>query len=70
MVMGSAFSVRELIKQEGVRALFCKGLVPSLLGVSHGAAQLIAYERIKEVVTDGRDDKKLVSKKRMLLTMI
>jgi solute carrier family 25 folate transporter 32 len=38
--------VRSLWKTEGLRG-FYRGLTPSLLGVSHGAVQFMAYEKLK-----------------------
>ncbi len=58
--------LRGLLREEGVRSLFTRGLVPSLLNVSHGAAQFIFYEHIKGVLREWKASNgrkaKLVSK--------
>lgn len=56
-------ALRGVLRDGGVRALFTRGLGPSLCGVSHGAAQIIFYERIKTEVLRrrGRKTGKMVS---------
>ena len=43
-----------VLRKEGVRGLY-KGLGASVLGVSHGAGQLLLYEHIKERVAGSHD---------------
>ena len=39
--------IRQIHQVEGIKG-FYRGLVPSLLGVSHGALQFMAYEQLKK----------------------
>ena len=39
--------VRQIYQVEGIKG-FYRGLIPSLLGVSHGALQFMAYEQLKK----------------------
>jgi len=43
---GILHTISQLIKENGVRGLY-KGMVPGLLGTSHGAIQFLVYERLK-----------------------
>lgn len=44
--------LRSLVREEGARGLF-RGLLPSLLGVSHGALYFVAYEKLKQAFRSG-----------------
>ena len=44
----------EVLKKEGIRGMY-KGLGASILGVSHGAVQLLLYEHIKKNIAGNRD---------------
>jgi solute carrier family 25 folate transporter 32 len=44
---GMWHGVRSIWKKEGVKG-FWRGLLPSLVGISHGAVQFAFYERLKE----------------------
>ncbi|KAL6719583.1 mitochondrial FAD carrier protein flx1 [Lecanora helva] len=44
---------RQIFQSDGFRG-FYRGLMPSLLGVSHGALQFMAYEQLKMYRADGR----------------
>jgi len=48
-----------VIRAEGVGALY-KGLAPSLLNVSHGSAQFVAYEFIKNKIRESKKKEALV----------
>ena len=44
----------QVLKRDGVRGMY-KGLGASVLGVSHGAIQLLLYEHIKKNIAGSRD---------------
>jgi len=43
---GIAHGCQEIMRTEGLKG-FYRGLLPSLIGVSHGAIQFVAYEQLK-----------------------
>ena len=47
-----ADGIRQVYRSEGIRG-FYRGLAPSLLGVSHGALQFMAYEQLKNYRRSG-----------------
>lgn len=51
---GLVRTIAQIASAEGVKG-FYKGLWPSVLGVSHGAIQLLAYEHIKNTVLKDRE---------------
>lgn len=55
-----AHGAQQIHREEGVRG-FYRGLLPSLLGVSHGALQFMTYEQLKRYHVDrgGRGEKGL-----------
>ncbi|KAG2284665.1 hypothetical protein Bca52824_055885 [Brassica carinata] len=48
---------RTIMKEEGPRALF-KGIVPGLVLVSHGAIQFTAYEELRKVIVDLKENRR------------
>ena len=50
----AAAVLSQVLRKEGVRGLY-KGLGASVLGVSHGAVQLLLYEHIKRNIAGNRD---------------
>ena len=50
----AAAVLSQVLRKEGVRGLY-KGLGASVLGVSHGAIQLLLYEHIKKNFAGNRD---------------
>ncbi len=56
-------TLKSFLRQNGPGALFTRGLFPSLVGVTHGAAQFIIYDHIKaEMAKRKQKGEKLVSK--------
>ena len=54
---GTLDCLRSIVRAEGLGGLY-RGLVPSLILVSHGAIQLAIYENLKNVVQGAEVDKK------------
>lgn len=44
---GMVQGLRHILRDEGIRGLY-RGLIPSMLGVSHGAVQFAVYEMLKK----------------------
>ena len=44
---GMLHGLRQILRDEGLRGLY-RGLIPSMLGVSHGAVQFAVYEMLKK----------------------
>ena len=53
-----ADGTRQTYRSEGIKG-FYRGLVPSLLGVSHGALQFMAYEQLKKYRASSTEKKEL-----------
>ena len=53
-------ALNKITAKEGIKGLY-KGVVPSLLGVSHGAIQLLAYEKFKAAFRAHKGADNLVS---------
>lgn len=54
--------VRSIYRQDGILG-FYRGFVPALFGVSHGALQFMAYERLKQFRSKSRLSSKYAKKK-------
>ncbi|PSK56810.1 hypothetical protein B9Z65_6434 [Elsinoe australis] len=61
-----AHGTKEIWKTEGIKG-FYRGLVPSLLGVSHGAIQFMAYEQLKNHWSISRGGKEKLTNMDFLL---
>ena len=52
---GIGQGITSIVRKEGLRGLY-RGLLPSLFGVSHGAVQFAAYEKLKNYRARNRGD--------------
>src|SRR6185436_16427498 len=48
---GMSDAFRTIYKEEGLRG-FWRGITPALIGTSHGAVQMTAYEKLKRMAID------------------
>lgn len=54
-------TARAIVKSEGKKILFTKGLCPSLISVVHGSIQITIYEWIRQKVTNNGENQPVIN---------